>query len=125
MLRELLTLKVSYWRELCQRSCKVLTIRNIAEAFLEKFNVMHKFYLDKIKQTEQEAGLLMGGIIYNLFLMVATNYKNLSDDNIKEIRKQHESSTGLLNVRKKYYCLTASVRDDKLGQIENHTRNLG
>jgi len=123
-IRELLTLKINYWRELSHGSCKVTTIRGLAESFLAKFNDMNQFYLQKLKQTELEAGLLMGGVLYNLFLLVATNYKSLSDDNIKELRKQHESISGQLGVRRAYYCLTASLIDDKLGLIENHSRNL-
>lgn len=90
-----------------------------------KFNRMNEFYLGQLKETELRAGMLMGGVVYNLFLLVATNYKNLSDDNIKELRKHHESASGQLTIRKKYYCVTASLRGDRAGVIENHSHNLG
>lgn len=122
---ELIALKTNYWREICQRSCRVVTVRTLTVEFLEKFNAMHRFYLERLKQTEQDAGLLMGGVLYNMFLLIATNYRNLSDDNIKEIRKQHESSTGQLSLGKQYYCLEVSLRRDSLGLIINHTHNLG
>lgn len=74
-IRELVDLKLQFWQEVCRPYSKLTVLRKLGPDILQRFNAMNNFYHSTIKPIEEEIHLFSGSIIFNLFLLMATNYK--------------------------------------------------
>ena len=97
-----------------------MKLKSLGKEFLDQLNEMNRFYLNEFVEVEKETRIYSGGILYNLFLLTATNYKELAESNIKKLRK-----TSDLNERNSYKMsiLKVSLNGDKMGLIENMNNN--
>lgn len=120
-LLDLIETKTEYWREVSRKTARVTVIRSLGRKYNSNFNAMHNYYTTEIKDLEKEIRIFSGSIIYNLFLLVATNYKELAESNIKALRKLNTVSNlpseAARNYR--YYTVKISLSKETLGRIEN------
>lgn len=89
---------------------------------------MNDYYEKNIRSLEQEIRIFSGSIIYNLYLLVATNYKELAESNIKALRKFNESvqqASSQSNQNYKYYTVKVSLCRESIHRIENVNRSFG
>lgn len=63
-----------------------------------------------------------GSILYNLFLLQATNYHNMAEVNMKNIRKINGSSEVVRDSRS--FFVKVSMKTETMLQIEMATANL-
>jgi hypothetical protein len=59
----------------------------------------------------------LGGMIYNLFLFVATNYKEKAEQNMKNLRKYNDGRNNIKSYR--FGVIKVGLCDNRLGVIEN------
>lgn len=90
-IRELVELKLDFWKEVAKPSSKLTVLRRLGPEILFRFNSMNDFYQNSIRPVEEEIHLFCGSIIYNLFLLVATNYQDLAQANIKQLKKSSDA----------------------------------
>jgi hypothetical protein len=112
---------MEYWTEVSKKAPRVVAIRSLGRKFNKDLNKMQDYYSEEIKNLEKEIRIFSGSIIYNLFLLVATNYKELAESNMKSIRKSNDASSlpSEANRNYRYYTIKASMAADSIGRIEN------
>ena len=113
---ELIALKIEFWHEIIKKSTKAVKLKSLGKQFLDKLNKMNRFYLREIAEVEKEIKVYSGGILYNLFLLIATNYKEMAETNIKALKKSNDPTE-----RKTYKLgiIKVSLTDDRMSLIEN------
>lgn len=64
--------------------------------------------------------MFSGAILYNLFLLIGTNYKDVAETNIKALKKSNDPRE-----RKTYKLsiIQVSLTEDRMGIIENLNNN--
>lgn len=85
---------------------------------------MHEFFCGKVRPVEEQIRLFHCSIIYNLFLLMATNYRDLAHTNIKQLQKTSDTITVDSHKDTKSFYVKVSINEKTFGNIENTTTNF-
>lgn len=110
-------IKTEFWEEIIRPHSKVVVLKSLGSSFLRKLNQLDSYYEKEIRVLETEMMSSVGGMIFNLFLLTVTNYKEHAEANLKVLKKW-TSKRG--NVKMYLFgIIKVSLNKARLGTIED------